>query len=542
MNFLPLALKKLTVISVHTSEKQNKVVIRGIRAGRLYGEKEIDITALDNYDFQQEIHNGFWVNCAPRGAKKVFASYLRTLCAEAEELEVYTAERLGFFDTGVHRGYITGDRCIGNSEMLIRISDELKEYRMMPKRYDSAYVSGEIEAYLKDLIGLNQRLVPILLAGDVIAITSSLFAKAGYPIRFSLYARGEQSTGKTTTVTHACSMFRRDEDIEATLHNLTATEAKLHKVLDREADRAVIIDDLRMSDSPSNIKHQEKVLDSLIRVAANKVGRETMLYEREVRGFCIFIGEYALKTPSTNNRIVLLNFEKQDLNKEQLIKVMREPERLGLFFVWFIEWVLEHYDEIVHNIRQLCQMYFKRRSAEKAYQERLMSHGNALMIAYNLLLEFCDEKKWDLGWTADDFNISLQNIISEQIECLELGDVQRTDVLVELYYQVHQELDYQDNVCLHPSKTNWNQSLYLDEHKRLLYIPSPTVEKMLRRAGIRMDVPDAMNDFYIAGLLNVDKSKNGSRTKKIAGKRCYVISYDLWEDYARNIIESEADE
>ena len=537
-NFIPLALKKISLISVHSGEVTHKVVVSGVRKGILYSEKEIDISALDTFDFQQQISNTFWVNCLNKEAKKIFAFFLRIACSEADSEEIYTAERLGFFEVGNHRGYVMGDDCITNSSINIRIADNIKEYKLLPQRYaENIITDATTEIYLKDLIGLNRRLAPVLLAGDVIAITSSLFSKAGYPIRFSLYARGEQSTGKTTLVTHACSMYRREEDIEATLHNLTATEAKLHQILDREADSPIIVDDLRKSDSAATLKAQEKALDALIRVAANKVGRATMKYEYDVRGFCIFIGEYNLKTPSTNNRIVLLNFLKQDLNKEQLIKVTREPERLSLFFYWFIKWVMANYDQLVSKIKMECEHYYRERSKKEQYQERLNSHANALSIAFNLLLEFCEEKRWDLGIGADEFNLTLKNIIAEQIDCLELGDKNRPNHLVELFYQVRQELDFQDNAEVDPKLTYWNQSLYFNKKKRLMCIPSPTIEKMLKRAQIRTEVPDAMNDFKLMGLLHVDNSKDAGNTKKVAGKRCYVISYDLWADYVRDMVE-----
>ena len=62
---------------------------------------------------------------------------------------------------------------------------------------------------------------------------------------------------------------------------------------------------------------------------------------------------------------------------------------------------------------------------------------------------------------------------------------------------------------------------------------------LLERAKAQVTVRDIMDDFQISGLLNVDKSKNGSRTKKLAGKRCYVISYDVWKSHVRDIIEAD---
>ena len=42
-NFIPLVLKKMSVISVHTGEMKHKVMVSALRVGQLQPEKEIDI-------------------------------------------------------------------------------------------------------------------------------------------------------------------------------------------------------------------------------------------------------------------------------------------------------------------------------------------------------------------------------------------------------------------------------------------------------------------------------------------------------------------
>ena len=56
---------------------------------------------------------------------------------------------------------------------------------------------------------------------------------------------------------------------------------------------------------------------------------------------------------------------------------------------------------------------------------------------------------------------------------------------------------------------------------------------------VKATISTVMNDFEAAGLLNMDNSKQRCRTKKIAGKRCYVITFSRWEEYVKNVIEKD---
>lgn len=527
-NFVPILLKRAEVVSVHTGESEMMVILCGVVNGTLCQEKVVSISNLKMVDFQLDVDPRCYVDGLSVSSKRYILNLLNVLLAKAEVIKVYSANRLGFFRIDGHRGYITGDRCITRAPINVLISENLQDYRLLPKK---KYDGKSVQTYLNDLIALNKRIVPVLLAGDVLAITASLFQEAGQPVRFSLYARGEQSSGKTTMVTHVCSMFRRDVDVEANLHNLTASEAKLHKVLECEADSVIIIDDLRMSDSNSNIKHQEKVLDSLIRVSANRVGKETFYQKLDVRGFCVFIGEYSLKAPSTNNRIVLLDFHKEDLDIDKLMKVTNEPERLSFFFYWFIEWVLENYDKLVTKINLRFEDYYGLRRLEKPHQERLQSHGETLCIAYEMFLCFCAEMGWNINVCAQDFKTIIDNVLYNQVDSLELEQKEKPNHIVKLYEAVYLECQSDERCYKRPKKNSWNQSLYINEREDVICIPGETVAKLIERVGIEASVYDVMDDFLVAGFLCTEKSEKASRTKKIDKKRCYVIKLSAWKSY-----------
>ena len=84
--------------------------------------------------------------------------------------------------------------------------------------------------------------------------------------------------------------------------------------------------------------------------------------------------------------------------------------------------------------------------------------------------------------------------------------------------------------------TEWNQRFYWNKKNDLFYIPSSTIEEFLRELGDDITVRIVMDDFQMQGMLNTDNSKQRSRTKKCAGRRCYAISYSIWKDYVKELV------
>ncbi len=544
-NFFPIVLNKIINTDIHTKEIHESVELSAYCGQKICGSKIIEVSDIDKFDYQAELSSILYVDPFHKKTQKVLSSIVRYQLAHASaEKRIYNANRLGFFDIyiegKIRHGYIAGNSCIGVDDLNVQISPELAKYELLPSKMENLGGSEAVSQYVKDLLVYNRR-APVLVAYDIVAILKSLFEKAGVPVKFSMYLRGEQSSGKTTMASLVCSIYNRYEDVEAHIHNLTASQVKLNHVLSQEADMVVIIDDLRRSDSAAIMRQQEIALDNLIRVAANNVGRETMNYEYDVRGAALFTGEYALKNPSTNNRIVLIELEKADLDKKKLRALTREPVLLSFFFKWFIEWAIEHYDDIESFIRDENDRYLQlRERRELIYQERLNKNGNILSIAYRIFWQFCLDNGWkDMPFDEDSFDRLMENLIYEQIESLELDGKESRDYVVELYFRVYSALDIDERCTKNPQNTGWRQELYYDEGKNLVYIPGATLEDYLSEIKAPISVFCAINEFEVLGLLEMDNSKKRVRTKKCASRRCYVINYLKWSQYVKEVVESE---
>ena len=546
-NFLPIVKTRVTYVDVHSGDSTESMRLSAIVDGQLVPDIELTITELTNFDYQRDLDARLVVDTLDRKSNKILEHMVRAQYAKADRIVRYKASKLGFFKVrrgnDIKVGFVAGTQCIGFDSDEIVIAKSLNEYRLLPKDYNEkiVYPEYDIEAvgnYLNSLIRFNRK-TPILVIFGILGVLKSVYADAGFPIRFSGYVKGEQSTGKTTATTYCCSMYNRDDDVEQHVHQLTATEARLNQILNNQSDTTIIVDDLRLSDSNAIMRGQEIRLDNLIRVAASNIGKESMRYSYSVNGFVVFTGEYALKNPSTNNRIVLLELFKDELNKDNLRKVEHNPSRLSIFYFWFIQWVVSNYKTVLSIISNESEHYAEMRRGEEPYQERLQGHANQILIAYHILQKFCKDKGINLDYTESDFSILLQNTIDHQVECMELEGKEREDYIVGMYNCVDSRLEQDERNYKNPKNTRWNQELFHDKSRDLVYIPSSTLEDIIEEMKFKATISTVMNDFEAAGLLNMDNSKQHCRTKKLAGKRCYVITFSSWKEYAKNVIEKD---
>ena len=358
-NFLPVVTACIKSINVFSGKSSLRVrvgaIIEDNGETQLTAEREFEISALDNIDFQNDVDRRC---CVENGkmSKSVIATCLSKQLAKVEEVLVLEANRLGHFCYEGRHGFVAGNEVLGQDLPEIRIADNLKVYELVDKRLRNAPLDSAKD-FVYNLIHFNPRISPVLFMANILGMLHDFFSEAGAPIRFSFYLMGEQSTGKTTLATLFCSMYNRDVDLQEHLHNLTATEAKLQRIMDVERDMPVIIDDLRKSDSRRIMRDQEVRFDNLVRSAGNGVGKETVRSCMAINGFAIFIGEYALRNPSTNNRILMLEFRREDLDAKKLRDITRGSVLLALFYREFIQWALKNHDKIIDHIKKSINSY-----------------------------------------------------------------------------------------------------------------------------------------------------------------------------------------
>lgn len=174
------------------------------------------------------------------------------------------------------------------------------------------------------------------------------------------------------------------------------------------------------------------------------------------------------------------------------------------------------------------------RANDVFYQERLNRSAAVLSIAYGVFLKFCIEKGWNVELTAKGFSAVMENLLEHQIKDLNLHSKDEPNYIVELYqlFKFEQDLGF---VQTGRPKNIWKAKLNYHDMHEFVYILSDKMGKMMREIGRKFGGPMSIHRLLDAldheGIIVKDNNKNGTRSKKEGGRRCYVLDYARWERY-----------
>lgn len=457
-NFFPRIESVNRVIYTDGQREEHRVdiLISFLDAQKLVQDINLDI--LDKLDFQTEIDIRCYIK---QGRKKYLLELIRyqiSFKAQQQDGVKYISEKLGYVHlTDKMIVYNAGNRIIGGNEIDIVSDDSLKKYNMAvnPDMSDRA-----LECKIKAMLHLQLGITEVLFSYFILSLLREPFQSAGVPIRFCMYLLGENQSFKTTLAANYCALYNRDEDVERWIHNLTGSEAKLLHALDIEKDCVSIIDDLNHSDSRSQERQQEAKLSTLIRTAANNVGKETMRDQYDINAQVLFCGEYPLKNISTNNRLIVLILEKGTIDRKKLQSIQNDSLALSTFAEKFICWVLDHYDGICDEIEQRYKFFLDNRANGDGYQERLNRSACVLSVAYRVFLSFCEDKGWDMGLDMERFDLTLENMLRKQIDYLQLEPKEEIDCISAMYESYRME-EWYENVTKKQSKWGGGKNRYI---------------------------------------------------------------------------------
>lgn len=506
-----------------------KVISIGINFVVGNTEKEVEITQeqLLNVKAPELLFTRLYLENPRKRNLELFKQTLLYQVANTAVVVKYKIDQLGFSKlANGERIYAMGNKILGKTSCMVCHEDSLMNYKLQYTPLSDVDFAEGLKRYLM----LHPDVAPVLMAYLTLALSRQVFLDAGLLPKFSLFITGVHQSFKTTLSTLYFNIYNRHEDIEACLHNLTSTEMSLVRTLTRQKDSPTIVDDLNRSDSRITEKRQEKAASMLIRVAANNVARESMHESFEPKTQLVICGEYTLKNPSTNNRIILLEFEKNMFEKSKITDLQKRQDVIPMFAEHYIKWLLENYDRKVKYIKARSDEYKDLRAEDDNYQERLNMSANILKLAFDLFLEFCKYKRWD---HFSDFNhkfkVAVNNVVTNQIEALELDETDTIDFVAEAYISIMHRGDFSTGKG---KPSLWENQIYISEAHDTVYVPGRILTDAVNiQLGREYECATIANAFDMAGLLWKDNSKKGCRCKKAGGKRCYHIKLSDWENY-----------
>lgn len=493
-----------------------------------YVQSKIDLDKLKHIDFQLDVNEKCYVEDEPTRKALIDLVQFQLSRLEGEKV-TYLLDKLGYAQLGDGSiVYNAGNRIIGAEGINVISNDPLRVYNLAvdPLLSNRALFKG-----IQDMLNLRRDTTPVLFSYFLLALLRTLFQMVDVPIRFCMYLVGESQTFKTTLATYYCALYNRDKDVEQWLHNLTGTETGLLAVLNREKDCVCIIDDLNKSDSSIQERNQEAKISTLIRVAANNVGKETVKGQDDINSQLLLCGEYLLENESTNNRLVVLMLEPGMIDKAKLTEIEKNPIVLSTFADRFIQWVLRNYNEVCKEIKCFYQDFIRMRAEEEQYQERLNRSVSVLRTAFHIFLNFCIEENWAVDISQSQFDNILSDVLYKQIENLHEGKEDKTDYIVRLYAALLEEEDT-SNYFDQTLPSGVNNFIYYDEEKGLLYVTNSRFNDLVQRQfDNSVTIHELVNELDAKGFLEKDKNKGATRQKKKRNCRCYVIRYDAMRQY-----------
>lgn len=494
---------------------------------------------LKNLNFQTELDTQCW-NRTDK-SRYLIQRLIEYLVAQQQAVKVYRADTLGFLHYEDRVAYNAGSKVIG--DLGVEVELLTPGYHFCPPDNVS---DEQLADHIQSIIKLKSQVTAPIFAYFILGFLRDLFRKAGVPIKFCMFLYGKQQSMKTTLASHLCGLYDRHLDVEQHLHNLTATEAKLHKILNIEKDMVCIIDDLNKDDSKKKEREQTDKISGLIRAAANDVGRETIQGKDSINGQPLFCAEYLLQNPSTNSRLLILELEPGMIDKRNLLKIQKNANLLTAFSEQFIAWILKNYQKLCQLIENEYRSFINQRADRIHYQERLNQSGAVMAISYEVFLSFCDEKRWNVGISPEAFNAIIANILDHQVECLNLQGKDEPDYIVEVFKHLKKMESYGLIVDKNPKKGFLKGAIYHDADSGCIFIRSDALDEMSQDISENLKTTVSIHTLLKAldanGLVFKDKNKAGTRTKKIGAERCAVLDYNGLVSYVLEVAEDFEDE
>lgn len=533
-NFVPIVKSVERIFSDCTDASDPPLHLRIILAAHLIGckaiSKECVITLEDlrRFDFQSVLDSRCLVFSGKTGLFYI-EHFIRQVVADTPVKDRLLLTRIGFQSFREMRFFVAGSHVIGHPGIDLEFAPQLRSFQL-----ETQPMGDSVQCYIRKLVQLCLPHTAVMFAFLITGLLRSAFEDAGVKIKFCLFLFGQTQSFKTTLLQLFFQIFNRESSPEYGFHNFTGTPAKLHQFLEAERDIVTVIDDLNLSDSQREIRRQNALASEIIRIAANGIGRQTMHHDFSVNSVVAFAGEYLLANASTNNRLIILDLQSAGIDKKELSALQAEPRALSSFVNDFISWLLQNYSETTDSIKNEMLHYKESRAGQERYQERLQESASVLHCSFGVFLAYCKSRNVMAPLDIDHFEKLLTGVIYDQIDMLNLDGEPERDYVYEFYeiFQIHKDLSGNikklDNLAI-------RQDVFLDKHTGLLFIPSGVFTKLVAQSDFNITPRDLIKSFQDLGLLEMDKNRQGSKTKKKKGIRCYVVHYYEWKEYVREV-------
>lgn len=307
------------------------------------------------------------------------------------------------------------------------------------------------------------------------SILSTLFDRAGFPLKFVLGIVGVTNSRKTSLVLALSQVFGREKFL-ADAEFATATRCGIEKTLSTYKDGVVIIDDFKPGINVGQQNELNRKLDELVRMYGDRVPKKRMtdfMSDGEnkyfpIGGGCVLTMELVTGVTSSITRMFLTELGQDDVQNDRLSFFQENKWILDTHLYDFICWVTENFCGIINYLQnRIPQLRAERLFSVGRYDE-MRSH---FLVTTEIFSQYARERNF---WMEDE-SFSFQNSVKMAIE-EELFSMQRyirkvdkgiwilraLDELIKRGQSSVKELN--ENTC--------SQCLEIYDSKEILYVRS----------------------------------------------------------------------
>ena len=216
--------------------------------------------------------------------------------------------------------------------------------------------------YAMESIFSNKKLAHTLMAFSSLAMLTTLFEKAGFPVKFLLALLGTTNTLKTSTALVFTRIFNAQE-MQGPEVTFSSTMSGIETMVSKYADSVLLVDDFMPAENKKKQSEQNSKLELLCRLYGDRTPKKRMTdfagkkVEYPVKGCCVITGELLTGVESSRTRILVLNLRKNDVNKEVLAYYQQNPAILPTYMYGFIQFVQKDAHGWIARIGEYVRRY-----------------------------------------------------------------------------------------------------------------------------------------------------------------------------------------
>lgn len=246
-------------------------------------------------------------------------------------------------------------------------------------------------------------------------ILSTLFEKAGFPLKFVFGIVGVKNSRKTSLVLALSQIFDR-EKLVADAEFATATRCGIEKTLSTYKDGVVFIDDFKPGINVGQQNELNRKLDELVRMYGDRVPKKRMtdfMSDGEkkyfpIGGGCVLTMELVTGVTSSITRMFLTELGQDDVQNDQLSFYQENRWVLNTHLYDFVLWVTDHFEKVVNYVSNRIP---------QLRSERLYTVGryNEMRAFFTVTTEIFSQYARDRNFWMEDESFSFQHSVKMAI-------------------------------------------------------------------------------------------------------------------------------